>query len=251
MKSLLLLMALAGVAYADAFPHEGPCDDVAACEKACAKGKANTCYYGGVLVMQTAEEGRQDHAKKLFDKACTKGDAEGCYQSARIVAQTETGDPARPKTLAAFQKACTKSHARACFTYASMIQIPEEGGAKQEKLATDARKKGLSLMEQRCMKNKIASACDWASNLYGGVSWIKADPKKASALHERACQIRTGAACPPPPPPPPPPGNFNKRATPTEKQGADPGPPVKKKLGKMPVEDEAKKVDSVPTTITP
>ena len=240
MKSLLLLVALAGTAYADAFPHEGPCDDIEACEKACKANKAGTCFYAAVLVLQTAEEGRELRAQKLFDRACGKGEIEACYQSARMVARVDTEDPNRAKTLAAFSKACGKSHARACFMYAQMIKIPEEGGAKQERLALTARKKGLSLMEQRCTKNKIASACDWAASFYSGTSWLKADPKKADALKQQACKIRTGAVCPPPGPPPgrPPERDFTKPDSP-------PKPPAMK-----PAAPPAR-VDSVPTTPVP
>ena len=98
--------------------------------------------------------------------------------------------------LAAFQKACGKNHARACFTYASVIRIPEEGSAKQEKLALTARKKGLQLMEQRCTKNKIAAACEWAANFYGGVSWAEAGSEEGGSAAPAGVQDPHGRGMP-------------------------------------------------------
>ena len=210
MKSLLLLLALVAVARADALPHEGPCGDVDACEAACKKNKPGTCFYGGVLVLQTVKEDRDPRAQKLFDRACTKGDGEACWQSARIVDRNDTAEgTTRAKTRTAYQKACTRNHARACFAYAQTFERAED--PKSKKLAVDAQKKGLSLLEQRCVKSKLAPACDWASNLYAGTSWQPQNPKKAEDLHQRSCKIRMGAACPPPPPPPAP--AMTKQAT--------------------------------------
>src|SRR6187200_1716626 len=91
MKSLLLIVALSGVAYADKFPASGPCDDVDACETACKANKKGTCYWGGVLILQSAvDEESKPRALALFDKACVKNDAEACWQSANIVWQIES-----------------------------------------------------------------------------------------------------------------------------------------------------------------
>jgi hypothetical protein len=77
MKSLVLLVGLMSVAYADRFPTEGPCEDADACEKACKANKKGSCYWGGVLLMQKAVgDDWQPRALALFDKACGKGDAD-------------------------------------------------------------------------------------------------------------------------------------------------------------------------------
>ena len=95
MRSLLLLLAIAGVAHADRFPATGPCDDIAACEKACKANKKGTCYWGGVLVLQTAAEDREARAGALFGRACKKGDGEACWQAARLFEASEEGQVMR------------------------------------------------------------------------------------------------------------------------------------------------------------
>ena len=230
MRGLLLIVALTGIAriaHADGFPTSGPCDDIESCEKACKAGKKDTCYWGGVLALQGTGEDRKVKGRDLFNRACTKGDADGCYQVARIDAQLPMDDDkTRAKVRGEFDKACTKGHARACFMVVQMLISglgESEPDAKTKKLATAAQGKGLKVLEQRCIKQKQANACDWAASLYAGTAFTKADPKKATDLKERGCQIRTKAPCPPPAPPPPPPGR--PMGKPAVKKGADTPPP--------------------------
>jgi hypothetical protein len=229
MRGLLLIVALMGIAriaHADGFPTSGPCDDIESCEKACKAGKKDTCYYGGVLALQGTGEDRTVKGRDLFNRACTKGDADGCYQVARIDESLATEEKSKAKVRAEYDKACTKGHARACFRVVQVLVSglgESEPDAKTKKLAAAAQRKGLEVLEQRCIKQKVAMACDWAANLYGGTAFTKADPKKATDLKERGCQIRTKAPCPPPAPPPPPPGR--PMGKPAVKKGADPGPP--------------------------
>ncbi len=191
MKSLVLLLVMVGTAYADKFPAEGPCDDVEACEKACAKNKKGTCYFGGVLVLQTADEDRYTHAQKLFERACTKGDGEACYQVARIVDRIEWDELKKsgPKALAAYKRACSKNHARACFSYASVLNAA--GDAKSKKLAAATEDKAKKLLAQRCLKDDIIGACGWAYYAVEGK-----DPKLAEKLRAHECELNPGgAAC--------------------------------------------------------
>jgi TPR repeat protein len=188
MKSLLLLLAMLGTAYADKWPAEGPCDDAESCEKACAKNQRGTCYWGGALVMQTAEEGREARAQKLFERACTKGDAEGCYQVARIVERAEWEELKKsgPKTLAMYKRACGKNHARACFSYASALK--EGGDAKSKKLAAAADEKGGKILAQRCLKENMFAACSW------GYYAVEAKNEKlANQLRAHQCKLNPDA----------------------------------------------------------
>lgn len=153
-KTLLIVLALASVAHADSFPATGPCTDAEACEAACAKNKKGTCYWGGVLLVQSAVDPTiQPRALKLFDRACAQGDADACWQSAVIVWSQDSsanGDGTKPR--AAFQKACTKNHARACLTLGQIAGAATD--AKSQKLAATSNAKGVKLLEQRCVKSK-------------------------------------------------------------------------------------------------
>jgi hypothetical protein len=205
MKSLLIVVLLAGVAYADKFPASGPCDDLDACEQACAKNAKGTCYWGGVLALQRAvDDTAQARALAMFDKACSKGDGDACFQSANLVWQK--GDDA--KTRAAFQKACTKNHARACIRLGDIAAAAAD--AKSQKLATTSRAKGMTLLEQRCTKAKMVSACSWVASLYETAEYGKFNPKKAAAMRDKRCVIETGKVCPPPTEDAP---SFSKPAT--------------------------------------
>jgi TPR repeat protein len=205
MKSLLLLVGLAGVAYADKFPASGPCDDVDACEKACKASTKGACYWGGVLTLQGPfDEEQHKRGLAMFDKACAKNDADACWQSANLVWQFESKElkTAGPKTYAAFQKACNKNHARACMRLGDIAAAAED--AKSKKLAVTVKVKGAKLLEQRCTKAKLVRACTWAASLYESGEGVKQDAKKATALRDKRCMIETGSKCPPPEPPPPP-----------------------------------------------
>lgn len=198
MKSLLVVALLCGVAYADKFPAEGPCEDVDACEAACAKNKRGTCYWGGVLALQSAvDETQQARAHVLFDKACARGDADACWQSANLVwhEESKTG-AAGAKTRAAFQKACNKNHARACWRLGEIAAASTD--AKSQKLALASKAKGAKLLEAKCMKAKMARACSWVAEIYQAGDGVKQDPKKVTALRDQRCIIETGTKCPPP-----------------------------------------------------
>jgi TPR repeat protein len=191
MKTLLLLLALCGVAHADTFPASGPCEDALACEKACATNQKGTCYWGGVLVMQSAlDEIGLERARKLFDRACTKGDVDACYQTARLVDRIEskaTDNKGHTKALAAYARSCAKRHARGCFDYA--FYLNDAGDAKSQKLAVAAKKKGVQVLEQRCTKDKLPRACSWVAWLYESGDGVAKDSKKAERLKDRACQL--------------------------------------------------------------
>jgi hypothetical protein len=216
MKSLIMVLALVSVAHADSFPKEGPCEDADACEKACKANKKGTCYWGGVLLLQSpVDETVQPRALALFDRACTKGDADACWQSANLVWQIDSrdkGDGTKPR--AAFQKACTKNHARACIRLGEIAAAASD--AKSQKLAATSKAKGIKLLEQKCTKQKMVRACSWAAELYESAD--KPDAKKAAALRDKRCMIETGTVCPPPAPPPPPRPPMTKPMT---KKGAD------------------------------
>ena len=207
MKSLLLVVALLGIAHADKFPPSGPCDDIDACEKACKANTKGSCYWGGVLVLQAPfDEANRPRALAMFDKACAKGDADGCWQSANIQWHIDSKElkTAGPKTHAAFQKACTKNHARACMRLADIV-ASDEGNAKSQKQAASLRAKGVKLLEGKC-NAKMARACSWVADMYeSGLDGVTLNPKKAQAFKDKRCVIETGKKCAPPPPPPPPP----------------------------------------------
>ena len=204
MRSLFLLLAIAGVAHADRFPATGPCDDIAACEKACKANKRGTCYWGGVLVLQTAAEDREVRAGALFNRACKKGDGEACWQAARLFEAAEDAGAA----LAAYKRSCAKKHARGCLAFARLGIAAGDETSKQ--LAEAAQKKGVKLLEQRCVKHKVANACSWVSELYASGTFVAQDEAKAAEYRERQCQLATGKPCPPPPAPEPP---HNKSMT--------------------------------------
>jgi uncharacterized protein len=206
MRSVLILIALLGTAHADKFPASGPCEDAEACEKACAANKKGTCYWGGVLLLQSAvDETAQSRAQALFDRACTKGDGEACWQAANLVwhqESRESGDGS--KARAAFQRACNKNHARACWRFSEINGAATD--PKLKKLVATSRAKGLKLLEQKCTKTKWPKACGWVAAIYeSGDNGVKADATKAAAFRDRRCLIDTGSKCPPPPPPAPPP----------------------------------------------
>ena len=184
MKSLLLLLAMLGTAYADTFPSSGPCDDVETCEKACAKNQKGTCYYAGVLVLQTVKEERWERAQKLFERACLKGDADACYQAAVAVDNIEYKELKKsgPKALAAYKRACGKNHARACFSYASVLNAA--GDDKSKALAATTEAKGNKLLAQRCLKNNVVKACTWAF-----YTFEDKDPKLADKLRAHGCKL--------------------------------------------------------------
>jgi hypothetical protein len=220
MKSLVLLVLLVGVAHADKFPATGPCDDVDACEKACKANKKGTCYWGGVLIVQTAKQDDEPRALAMFDKACGKGEADACWQSANLVWYKESRDKGDgSKARAAFQKACGKNHARACLRLAD-IAAAAEGDAKSQKLAATSRAKGVKLLERKCAA-KMARACSWVAELYeSGMDGIKLDHAKAQAFRDKRCAIDTGKKCPPPEPPPPPPGTPQTKQAPAPTKAA-------------------------------
>src|SRR5678815_1601458 len=147
MKSLIIVLALVSVAHADKFPTSGPCDDADACETACKANKKGTCYWGGVLLLQSAvDQTVLPRALALFDRACAKGDAESCWQSANLVWQFDSrdkGDGTKPR--AAFQKACAKNHARACIRLGEIAAASTD--AKLQKLAATSKAKGMKLLE--------------------------------------------------------------------------------------------------------
>lgn len=206
MKSLLVLVLMVGVTHADKFPNSGPCEDADACEQACAKNQKGTCYWGGVLLLQSAvDETQQARALVLFDKACAKGDADACWQSANLIWHQESKDAsgAGVKTRAAFQKACNKNHARACMRLGDIAGAASD--AKSLKLAAVSKARGVKLLEQKCTKAKMVRACSWAAEIYEGGDGVKQSAAKAKLLRDKRCQIETGKACPPPAPPPPPP----------------------------------------------
>jgi len=208
MKSLIVLVALLGVAQADSFPTSGPCDDADACEKACAANRKGTCYFGGVLVLQLAavDDTGLPRARKLFDRGCIKGDVEACWQGAKLLAYQEARDKGDgSQARAAFQKVCQKNHARACLQLAGLaIDVAAEkkaAGTPDEKLEKQAlawAMKGAKLLEQKCTKGKMARACEWVADIYAFSSHgIKADAKKARAFYDRRCVIKTGKPCEP------------------------------------------------------
>jgi hypothetical protein len=181
MKTLWVLVALAGVAGADGFPNAGPCDDVDGCEQACKKGKTPSCTYGGVIAMQSAvDEPMKARGLALFDKACTKGDAEACWFAARRV-----GDDAKSRKY--YEKACTKQHVRSCIALARLpVDAADE---KARKAASLLNKKVIGLLEPRCEAKNDAFACQKLVELY---------EQKVAETRERVCQVRTGQPCPQP-----------------------------------------------------
>jgi TPR repeat protein len=189
MKSLLILLVMIGTAYGDKFPASGPCEDIESCEAACAKNKKGTCYFGGVLVLQTAAEDRWPHAQKLFERACVKGgDGEACFQAARAVENVEWEElkKAGPKSLAAYKRACGKNHARGCFSYASVLKAA--GDDKSKKLAATTEAKGNKLLVQRCLKDNMVAACGWAYYAVEGKQ-----PKLAERVRAHQCKLSPGS----------------------------------------------------------
>jgi TPR repeat protein len=195
---MVVLVALAGVAYADGYPREpGPCDDVTACEAACKAGKVAMCAWGGVLAMRdkdTLVYDRVARGRAMLDKACAKGDAESCWYVARIADPgPRAGAAERAKAAANYERACNKQHVRACLELAAILSLP--GDDKAKRAATAASKKGSAILERRCAK-KEAAACTWLASLYEEGAALPQDAAKATEYRERACQITSGAACP-------------------------------------------------------
>jgi TPR repeat protein len=177
MRYVLILIAMVEMAHADGYPRDpGPCEDVAACEQACGKGKAAACTWGGVLAAQSAaDETMKAKATSLFEKACTKGSTESCWFAARSLGED-------PKANKLYDKACSKKHIRACFVLAVRNSA---GDAKAQKASTVMFTKLIAMLDTKC-DAKDAFACDKLVDIY---------QMRAAATRDRACVARTGQPC--------------------------------------------------------
>jgi len=189
MKTLVLLLAMFGTAYAEKWPASGPCADIEACEKACAKNAKGTCYWAAVLVLQSAEEGRWARAQKLFEKPCGRGDAEACFQAARAVENVEYEETkaSGPKSLAAYKKGCDKNHARACESYGYLLDQSKDENVK--KGAASIQKKAAELFSKRCFKQNMVNACGRAAYAYEEGSGVAKSKPTADKLRAHACKL--------------------------------------------------------------
>ncbi len=181
-RVVVMLLAIASTAYADGLPYgNGPCDDVDACEQACAKD-ATACTWGGHLALRSGLDVPEHRARasKLYLRACAKGDAQGCWRAGLLA------DPHDARRL--FDIACSRKLVRACFSLAKL-----DGG----KLAAADYERAVAIETAAC-RNKDALACDRALSIVA-VTLGKRDDKRVAKLTELGCIARTGAPCPPPP----------------------------------------------------
>ena len=195
MKVVLVLLAISGAAFADGKPQgPGPCNDLAACEKACKAGKTKSCEWGGLLALESGiSQDQRDHAFSLFDAGCKKNDGGSCWRAGLVVDPGEGAAIAdRSKARGYYDRACKNKSARACMMLGKLVGGP--GDDKALKAAAAAYKQAVAIFEQAC-KKQDAQACALAANLYSAGMGVTQDAKKADELRQRACVIKSGQPC--------------------------------------------------------
>ena len=140
----------------------------------------------------SAEDRRR--AAAAYEKSCAKGDGEACLRAGLLAG--DDAKHARPF----FDRACAKQVVNGCFALAKLDGAV--GDEKAKRASTAALERAVAILGARCAK-KDAAACDRAASTYATL-FDPPDPKRAEAMRDRACHVRTGAACAPPPPPPQP-----------------------------------------------
>jgi TPR repeat protein len=99
-----------------------PCDDPAACEQGCAKGRAADCTQAGLMHMQGAGVERSPaRANDLLRSACASGDAPGCTALGALLLESSAGAAVpSPEVRAIFGKACDGGDAMGCNNLANL-----------------------------------------------------------------------------------------------------------------------------------
>lgn len=190
--TLLILIAMAGTALADGAPYgKAPCDDVEACEAACAHDAA-ACTWGGHLLLRSGLGNHTERAAALFARACAKGSAEGCWRAGRLADPTNRrGTADRGKARAYYERACARRLVRGCLSLAQLEGAPGDAPARR---ASDAAIRRAIAIDAAACARKDAAACDEAARL-SAIQLTRPDPRRAAIYRDRACRIRRGVPC--------------------------------------------------------
>lgn len=137
---------------------------VAAAERGCGLGDANTCRRLGYYYLEEAESPQAKHgaaqALALFEQECQRRDAGSCNKVA-IMAMKGQGQPRNPQSgQRHFRAACALGEAMACTNFAVM-QFDEKTDAqlRDEKLGMEYLARGCQMQDAR--------ACELLKQLQG------------------------------------------------------------------------------------
>jgi TPR repeat protein len=162
-----------------------PAKASAAFEKACNAGNASGCANLGVRMLYGPNK---DVAKGLsyLEKACLSGSARACEIAGEAALYGVSGPKDPVKALKMFVKGCEGGSYGAC-TNAGFLYTGGGGAAIQR---DDARALGYS---KRACYGGNAVACGNAGYKVELGQSVKADPKLAMSMYERACRLDAGA----------------------------------------------------------
>jgi uncharacterized protein len=119
-------------------------------------------------------------ALRYFSIGCEKNDAKSCKGVAMILDSDRVGPKDEKGAFAAFEKSCTLGELTSCPILAMYYKYGPKFGAVPKDLA-----KAASILDHACEAGEGVACLDLA-DYYKTGQGVKADKKKAAALHKRA-----------------------------------------------------------------
>jgi TPR repeat protein len=160
-----------------------PCQDAAACEQGCAKGRAADCRDAGLMHLQgIGVERSPERARDLLRKACDAGDAPGCTGLGALLLEggATTARPAA-EVRAIFGKACDGGDAMGCNNLANLYDSgPDRDTARAWALYMNACEHGSGM------------ACSTVAKAFDAGKRVPRDPAQASRHFARSLTILQG-----------------------------------------------------------
>ena len=173
---------------ADDRPHACAPDDPRECETQCEKGDAPSCDRLGSLIAR-GKLGAPDEASILaaYGKSCSRGYANGCANLGVRLLYGKSRD--NDKALSALQRGCLMGSARSCEIVGELLLYGVNGRPKDPLGA-------LRFFVKGCEGGDF-TACTNAGFLYagGGGSAVPRDDSKALEYGRRACYGGNSTAC--------------------------------------------------------
>lgn len=156
------------------------CQDGAACEAGCAKGRAPDCTQAGLMYMQGAGVERSPaRARDLLRAACDGGDAPGCTAlGALILEGSATAAPPPAEVRAIFGKACDGGDAMGCNNLANLYDSEPDRDPPR----------AWALYQKACERGS-GMACSTVAKAYQAGDRVPRDNAQADRFFSRSLAI--------------------------------------------------------------